>query len=366
MREGKLFVLGAGASIGSKRYPTELWGQNKKLPSGNNFFKDLFEMDKKTEEGLDFMNFLDLTYEGTNKMIVQAWRLNQETQFFDPSEWANVNIEEVFSFFDIGQSMYEKDSDYYNSFKQAKEALKEIIFYQLFFRTRGQRCLLLEKLFKTLCPDDDIISFNWDTLADATLEFLGKPHFKNYKKLFNNPSGKIEDFSTLGGILLKLHGSINWMKCRNKYCEKFGQIQFLPLENDQMIINTSMKNIDKCKYCDNNCTPYIIPPTSNKINIQHDTFVNKLWLIARDILRYTKEIIFIGYSFPPTDYYSQWLFRQINFLYDEKDKSFPTTKIIVVNPEITDKSSTTFKRYQTLFKGHEIETFETLENYVNR
>ncbi len=361
MREGKLFVLGAGASIGSKRFPKESRFLNKKLPSGNNFFKDLFEMDKKSKEGLDFVNFLDLTYEGTNQMIVQAWRLNQETQFFDASEWENVNIEEVFSFFDIGESMYDKDSGYYRSFNQAKEALKETIFYQLFLRTLGQRCLLLEKLFKKLSSNDNIISFNWDTLADETLRHLNKPHFEHYKSLFLHPLNDLEDFSTSDGILLKLHGSLNWMRCQNENCEKFNEIQFLPLENE-----ISAMNIDLCHYCKERYTPYIIPPTSNKINIQQDNFIKKLWLIARDILRYTREIIFIGYSFPPTDYYSQWLFHQINFLYNDDDESFPTTKITIVNPEVTDKLSDTFKRYHSLFKGHEIETYETLETYVNR
>ena len=366
MREGKLFVLGAGASIGAKRYPKDLWGQKKKLPSGNDFFKDLFELDKKSEQGLDFMNFLDMMDEGTNQMIVQGWRLDSETQFFDPSEWENINIEEVFTFFDIGENMYEEDSGYYRSFKAAKETLKETIFHQIFFRTRGQRCLLLEELFKNLSPDDDIISFNWDTLAEATLEHLDKVHFENYKKLFQTPINSIEDFTTSGGVLLKLHGSINWSVCKNENCEKFDEIQFLPLEKDKKITNTSFEVIEQCKYCGKRLNPYIIPPTSNKINIHKETFINKIWLIARDILRYVEEIIFIGYSFPPTDYYSQWLFRQINYLYNEEDESFPTTKITIVNPEMADKSSDTYKRYKRLFNGHEIKTFKTLETYVNR
>jgi hypothetical protein len=47
-----------------------------------------------------------------------------------------------------------------------------------------------------------------------------------------------------------------------------------------------------------------------------------------DEISYAKRIIFIGYSFPPTDFYSQWLFRQVYFLQKHRPE------IVVVNPEM--------------------------------
>jgi len=47
----KIIVLGAGASIGSKRFPiTSSWRQvSDKMPSAENFFYDIFKTNKTDE-----------------------------------------------------------------------------------------------------------------------------------------------------------------------------------------------------------------------------------------------------------------------------------------------------------------------------
>ena len=61
-------------------------------------------------------------------------------------------------------------------------------------RTLGQRCLYLEKLFENLNDEDSIISFNWDTLADTTLEYLSNTQYQNYISVFSKRSFDIRKY----------------------------------------------------------------------------------------------------------------------------------------------------------------------------
>jgi len=72
--------------------------------------------------------------------------------------------------------------------------------------------------------------------------------------------------------------------------------------------------------------------------------------------------VFIGYSFPSTDFYAEWLFRQINFL-QHSDGAIPVMDIDIVNPEILVENSTTYSRYFTIFKGHRIKKYKDLREY---
>jgi len=70
------------------------------------------------------------------------------------------------------------------------------------------------------------------------------------------------------------------------------------------------------------------------------------------------ELVFIGYSFPPTDHYSCWLFRQLNLMEDRKQ-----VKIVVVNPEYGKRTSEVTKRYNSIFKKADIESYKSLREY---
>lgn len=92
--------------------------------------------------------------------------------------------------------------------------------------------------------------------------------------------------------------------------------------------------------------------------IHENSFLKNQWLIAREKLLDVNELIFIGYSFPPTDYYTEWLFRQLNFIEKRND-----IKITVVNPEYGKRGSLVTKRYKTIFRGYDIIGFKSLKDY---
>jgi hypothetical protein len=113
----------------------------------------------------------------------------------------------------------------------------------------------------------------------------------------------------------------------------------------------------KCPACGNEQgKPFIVPPTSQKF-IGRGTVLHRLWLLAREQLPSFRKIAFVGYSFPTTDFYSEWLFRQIYFV-----KETPPD-IIVVNPAIMKPRNPVAQRYQKIFRGCRIHKFPTLESF---
>ncbi len=354
--------MGAGASIGANRFPKDSYSLDKKMPSGKNFFYDVFEIQKPSKGGLDFFNILGMTYEGLNLLIQQAWKLNPDRQAWDKKQWENINIEDVFTFIDVGTKIYRKNSNYGKFFEHARKSLIKFIFIIISMRTLGQRCLYLEKLFGKLNDEDSIISFNWDTLADTTFEYLSNSQYQNYLSLFTNRSIDIRKYKKKG-LLLKLHGSVNWMTCSNRKCKSYNLIQLITSTKYSDLKRLSLSDFDGCKHCGNKLEVYIIPPTSNKIDIYKNSFIHKQWLLVREKLRHISKLVFIGYSFPLTDFYAEWLFRQINFLIDT-EKKFVQVNIDIVNPEVMNKKSTTYKRYKYIFKGHRFNFYENLKSYV--
>ena len=353
----KMIVLGAGASIGSKRYPihSSLDQMRDTMPSAENFFYDLFKVNKTDNLPANFLNFLGLTYEGLNDLILRAWNIDNSDNVFDPDGWKGVNIEEVMTFFEIGSKMFNSSSKEGKMYLQAQKSLLSFMYPFIPMISEEQHCEYLLKVFFDLSPKDTIISYNWDTIADFTLEKAKAVQLKNYAKLLRSDKIEPEEYRNLG-LLLKLHGSFNWMICENNKCNSYKKIK-PPFQKNRYKL-TGLKDSWTCKECgESKLKPLIIPPVSNKM-IHKNSFLKNQWLIARQKLLDINELIFIGYSFPPTDYFTEWLFRQIYFI--EKRNNI---KITIVNPEYGKRGSIVTKRYNTIFRGFEIESFKTLKEY---
>ena len=353
--DSTLLVLGAGASIGASKYPIEssLRQATAKMPSGENFFYDLFYQGKMDTHGERYVNSLGLTCEGVNDLIVRAWGLAKNLKGFDPEDWRQINIEEVFTFLDIGEKMYPRGTHYQRGFRICKRELTAFVTFQLLHKSEGLHCERLMAVFCALKPTDSLISFNWDTIADFTLQRLDTPIYQTYLDLMTVDMPRLRDYSNRG-VFLKLHGSLNWLVCPNPKCPLHGKAR-LAVEGKRLL---RLLEMHKCPNCGNErCEPFIIPPTSNKV-IRPETILHKLWLIARQKLASCRRIVFVGYSFPTTDFYSEWLFRQIRFL----EGSPP--EIIVINPAMKKKGSQVQRRYQRLFKGCQMHVFRDLKEFA--
>lgn len=355
-----MIVIGAGASIGGSLYPkfSSFLESISDMPSAQNFFYELFRIKPTARSRKRYLNMLGATFGGVNDLIVRAFGLDNNVSAFDPDEWKGVNVEDVFTFLNVGERTYNPGTDYYKAFSKAQEFLENFIWLMLGMRSDNKYCEFLLELFTRLRNSDSVISFNWDTIADLSLAHSEAPHYKRYVRMLSGNPVSVRSLA-MEGQYLKLHGSLNWQVCHNKSCRGH-KYPFIAFSSSGELPRSTDPAFEACQLCGTKRPRrLIVPPVSNKL-IQKGTILHKLWLVARERLITTSEIVFIGYSFPPTDYHTEWLFRQLRFL------DTPRPRITVVNPDMYRLGSTTFQRYHSIFRGFKIRRFRSLKAYVSR
>jgi len=142
--------------------------------------------------------------------------------------------------------------------------------------------------------------------------------------------------------LLKLHGSLNWSRC--KKCGVIGAVPFdqllagqnLPLDpygrSGEVELSLSTR-LPPCASCGVASTPepLIIPPTWNKT--QHYAEIRNVWSVAARHLSEAESIVVIGYSLPDTDHFFHYLYAL---------GSVGTTRLkrfLIFNPDSTSGGS---------------------------
>lgn len=199
-----------------------------------------------------------------------------------------------------------------------------------------------------------IISTNWDLLLE---EYFERQNIK-YNLCLNEPyffgNGQVRSNKNVIN-LIKLHGSINWVKClkcgsihivKNKRCGDF-------LFDD--------KEVEKCEICqnevENGCLlqSQIITPTMMK-SINNQLYSN-LWWAARRDLRVATKVTFIGYSLPTADFELRYLLHQsipagipidVVLYHDDDPSLIDSDSLKRLLPE---------KRYRSLFAKNKLSFF---------
>lgn len=177
-----------------------------------------------------------------------------------------------------------------------------------FFRERLAEAdhKLFTQFIKVTPPGTTIISTNYDILLDNG--FLDNEHC-NYGAKIRKPIGRESvrmggmdrpasdvfwGFFNRGDLLLKLHGSLNWLFCRR--CD----------EVDIILRDKASEKDLGSLYCSNeNCTnkyePLLITPTMFK---SYETrFVKEIWDIAGRELTLADELTFVGFALKEEDYH---------------------------------------------------------------
>ncbi len=161
--------------------------------------------------------------------------------------------------------------------KQIVKAIAEVLWNHALLPATAS----LTKFAKVLTPGDVVISFNWDLLLDD--------HFKNGLRIRT-----WEDASQVA--LLKLHGSINWFK-----------------ENHRRTLEEVAPGLYAFPYKKpppwrHSADPLIVAPSLFKL-FDHPA-LKEIWRRAYGTLSRSREIIFIGYSFPREDIFARFALRR--------------------------------------------------------
>jgi len=283
----KVYILGAGASAGYDKSKVSLCP-----PTSRDFFQRAMDLiDDKEKESFEEQRFQNLF-----KYLDKYYSLKKEDLRIK-----DIDIEEVLTILDLETSE--------NEFNEARRELLEMVYLTLNEILYGERCPYHKKLIENLKSTDTIITFNWDLLLDNI--FSEKEDIPNYKYKFSKyyQNGKWENFNSItysnSPALIKLHGSLNWMKCND--CEKdYCYILSGKVAADQIINPEDTKT--KCPECDKKMEPIIIPPTLAK-KYKSKVF-DELWKEALNALKDASEIVIIGYSLPITDFRVKWLFMK--------------------------------------------------------
>jgi len=177
-------------------------------------------------------------------------------------------------------------------------------------------------LFDELQPLDSVISLNYDLVADQALHrhprlsrgvdelsrgtrvdklwsllgYAGKPIDERAQSEFTR---RTHD----PGYYLKLHGSINWRRCRDPECpggvrvpEQVDEVEFVPVFQGA------------CEFCGGALESVIIPPVAAKSsNIRGR--LQRMWTTALRELAVATKIVVWGVSFAASDADLRWLVR---------------------------------------------------------
>jgi len=228
-------------------------------------------------------------------------------------EEISVDLEDVFTSFDKAIKNREYMHDYtYAEMEEVRYSITSLFIY--YFTKCINEHNFSEKEYlnffhriKRYKKGVTIITTNWDTLVEEYCRRLEIPVDHCFNSPYVSPQkNESNDYSIK---LIKLHGSINWLRCQNcgginKYDESLAASSLFDDDSKEkcMICNKKKKTYST------NMFPEIITPTMTK-SFSSQLYIN-LWNTAGKELRSSNKIVFIGYSLPIADYDFRYLLQR--------------------------------------------------------
>lgn len=348
----KVYVLGAGAAASYKgSYLKET------SPVAKNFFQKAMRLINIHQ--IYERHFADekIKYNQIFRFIENLWGISREQ-----IGQSSLDMEEVLTLLNIE---IEEDLAGRERLLQAYEEyllLMALTFDKILY---GEPCPHHRAIAQSLKSGDAIISFNYELLMDYALKDLkdsdanwgiqdgyGIPCqeiAKNkYKKNINSHQSNVH--------LYKLHGSLNWL-----FCPQCGQLYSYDHSDERghsRIIN-GMANLIKCstEHCCKSLSRVIIPPTLMK-NYQSIPFIPDLWRQAREELAQASEIIIIGYSFPTTDFRSNWMFRKAI------TQNTKLKRVVVIDSAEGYQLETLLAKHKSIFRVKELQYYPDIAEFT--
>jgi len=323
MGSGTVYVIGAGFSRGvgipaSKELVSdkEFKYLKEKLKDNSNFVSKIQNLQSYVQYRIE-NRYCEKNVESVLNHLATAKYLDMESM----TEKSNYSADDIFDdlLWYIARIIREKISDINNKIPDEYNSFLHSVYDN----------------------GESIITFNYDILLETILVSMG--HGYRY--------GIDEQRNENEQLILKLHGSLNWGKCK-----KCG-----PVDVYQNILTFEKDSKVSCPICKHDIiSPLLVPPVIYKDSYYNDQFfgplVRESWSLANEVLSQAKRIVFIGFSMAK-DAYAEELFKLSLNMNPHDD-----LKCLVVNRTCDDELKA---RYESVLANEEYDFVESdFINYV--
>ena len=345
MRLPNLYVLGAGCS---KNYSQSTRGiRGLESPKNDDFFRMAHLVIENTGMKSDpsFMEQIHLLV----KTIAPLYGEKSDLSLF--SKRNLLRLEEVMTLLDIDFRLFSPLTAQrlgHNESAQMR-TLKDLLARTLEYALEGPPCRKHSALAKRMGAGDVVVSLNYDILIDNALSSLGKITDSGYGMNFFKVNqdgewiGPSQEYSEVS--LLKLHGSLNWIKCG--LCG----VLLLYRSKKQTLGGFQEFLCPRCSADANIAERMIIPPIQSKD--YRDKDMAFLWVQADRMMKEFSRVICIGYSFSPLDFDMTSIMRRL------RTKQTSSPEVDFISPD--DDAE---KRLRCLFGIARTNRFPDLSDYL--
>lgn len=279
-------------------------------------------------------------------------RIDKVSEYFlnrIDNNYCDDNIESILNHIAVADYLDMESTTEGNRSYPSSRIFKDLLWYLARLLKERAKCKIPPEYNKFVKYVHDnhfpIISFNYDMIIETVLHELG------VNCDYGVDTTPIEN-STL---LMKMHGSVNWI-----YCTKCKQFVFYPDYQASKVLEKK----SKCPSCKKpNLETIIIPPILYKDTFYkhpgYEKLIRQLWGFANDELVTANKVVFIGFSMSETDAYAQELFKFSSNMNNNIKYELVTT------PKTKREVNSLKKRYEGVLVGNTIKIIQkSFSEYV--
>lgn len=215
-----LYIIGAGCSRNYDQSNSPVPGLKPPLN------KDFFKMAKKVIDYYD-LNFMYSPILGLDHLVKDINHLcgrYSHTGRYNSKVLNDerLNLENVMNFYHLQELILEQDFQFYFAATRRSSVLNDLLAYTISESIGGPICNKHVRLAKKIQKGDFIWNFNYDFLLDSALYAQNKFADSGYAirfdySLVDDKWRKLDDNAS-PITMLKLHGSLNWLRCTSCGC----------------------------------------------------------------------------------------------------------------------------------------------------
>jgi len=350
-----LYVLGAGCSRNYNQCSSPVVGLRPPLDN------DFFEMASKVIDHYPLLGYsgpvhgLDHFLRDLNTVYGQS----RSEDSIDVLNMKDISLERVMTYYYMRHEIMELGLDFFEPAGARVRTLNNLLAFVITESIMGDTCRKHLRLAKRMGKGDVILNFNYDFLMDDALYNAGKFLDSGYVMRFDYTKIDEEWKRVREGpsqvTMLKLHGSLNWVRCSN--CGR--NLLLRSEESLSALCNAARVMGEKCPKCRSiwlyGLGRIIVPPFVGK-NLK-DTDIKYLWNRALDLSEDIERMVVIGYRFSEFDYETDMLLREMI----HNQVTSPDVPIDIINPDARSVAS----RFRSMYRKSPITLFDSLDSYLD-